>query len=146
MLRLVTDYFYLGYRGTRCLLQPDHCKLRIPVPANSTPKHRTRSSHYYRYGRICTLAQTTKQTSLVMHLWTIPPIIGTAVIYGIPPTHSTRVGLLIAFYCTQFYLAEGNMIFSLISRNLAGRTKKSTSLAMTFVAWAAGNMTAPQVC
>jgi hypothetical protein len=93
-----------------------------------------------------TLAQTTKQTCLVMHLWTIPPIIGTAVIYGIPPTHSTRVGLLIAFYCTQFYLAEGNMIFSLISRNLAGRTKKSTSLAMTFVAWAAGNMAAPQVC
>jgi hypothetical protein len=53
---------------------------------------------------------------------------------------------LIAFYCTQFYLAEGNLIFSLISRNVAGQTKKSTTLAMTFVAWAAGNMTAPQVC
>lgn len=46
----------------------------------------------------------------------------------------------------QFYLAEGNMIFSLISRNIAGQTKKSTALAMTFIAWAAGNMTAPQVC
>lgn len=45
----------------------------------------------------------------------------------------------------QFYLAEGNMIFSLISRNMAGQTKKSTTLAMTFIAWAAGNMTAPQV-
>lgn len=45
----------------------------------------------------------------------------------------------------QFYLAEGNMIFSLISRNIAGQTKKSTALAMTFIAWAAGNMTAPQV-
>jgi hypothetical protein len=75
-----------------------------------------------------------------------PPIIGTAVIYSIPPTHHTRVGLLIAFYCTQFYLAEGNLIFSLISRNVAGQTKKSTTLAMTFVAWAAGNMAAPQVC
>lgn len=75
-----------------------------------------------------------------------PPIIGTAVIYHIEPTASTRVGLLIAFYCMQFYLAEGNMIFSLISRNIAGQTKKSTALAMTFIAWAAGNMTAPQVC
>lgn len=74
-----------------------------------------------------------------------PPIIGTAVIYSIPPTHHTRVGLLIAFYCTQFYLAEGNLIFSLISRNVAGQTKKSTTLAITFVAWAAGNMAAPQV-
>lgn len=75
-----------------------------------------------------------------------PPIIGTAVVYHVEPTASTRVGLLIAFYCMQFYLAEGNMIFSLISRNIAGQTKKSTALAMTFIAWAAGNMTAPQVC
>jgi hypothetical protein len=37
------------------------------------------------------------------------------------------------------------MIFSLISRNVAGQTKKSTTLAITFIAWAAGNMTAPQI-
>lgn len=37
------------------------------------------------------------------------------------------------------------MLFSLISRNVAGQTKKSTVLAMTFIAWAAGNATAPQV-
>jgi len=91
------------------------------------------------------LAQTTGQTVWVMHAWTIPAILGTAIIYSIPPTHNTRVGLLIAFYCTQFYLAEGNLIFALISRNVAGQTKKSTTLAMTFVAWAAGNMAAPQI-
>ncbi|KAJ3953009.1 hypothetical protein N0V92_010534 [Colletotrichum tropicale] len=45
----------------------------------------------------------------------------------------------------HFYLAEGNLIFSLISRNIAGQTKKSTTLAMTFIGWAAGNMTAPQI-
>jgi hypothetical protein len=45
---------------------------------------------------------------------------------------------------TQFYLAEGNLIFALIARNVAGQTKKSTTLAITFVAWAAGNMAAPQ--
>ncbi|PNP79743.1 hypothetical protein FNYG_06836 [Fusarium nygamai] len=92
-----------------------------------------------------TLATATGQTAWVMHAWTIPPIIGTAIIYSIPPTSSNRVGLLIAFYCTQLYLAEGNLIFSLISRNIAGQTKKSTTLAITFVAWAAGNMTAPQI-
>ncbi|KAL2865071.1 putative MFS transporter [Aspergillus lucknowensis] len=74
-----------------------------------------------------------------------PAIAGTAVIYSISPTPSTRVGLLIAFYCTQFILAEGNLLFSLISRNVAGQTKKSTVLALTFIAWAAGNATAPQI-
>lgn len=73
------------------------------------------------------------------------PIVGTAIIYSLPPNGSNRVGLLIAFYCTQCYLAEGNLIFSLISRNIAGQTKKSTTLAMSFIFWAAGNMTAPQI-
>ncbi|GKT92547.1 2-ketogluconate transporter [Colletotrichum tofieldiae] len=92
-----------------------------------------------------TLATWSKQTAWVMHGCTIPAIIGTAVIYSIPPSATNRIGLLIAFYCTQFYLAEGNLIFSLISRNVAGQTKKSTTLAMTFIGWAAGNMTAPQI-
>ncbi|KAE8389385.1 major facilitator superfamily domain-containing protein [Aspergillus alliaceus] len=91
------------------------------------------------------LSSWTDQTILIMHLWTIPPIIGTAIICTIAPTPSTRVGLLIAFYCTQFIWAEGNLLFSLISRNVAGQTKKSTVLAMTFIAWAAGNATAPQI-
>ncbi|KAI1762231.1 putative MFS transporter [Hypoxylon sp. FL1150] len=89
------------------------------------------------------LVTWSKQTAIVMHV--MPAIIGTAVIYSIPPNALNKVGLLIAFYCTQFYLAEGNMIFSLISRNVAGQTKKSTTLAMTFIGWAAGNMAAPQI-
>ncbi|EEY23415.1 allantoate permease [Verticillium alfalfae VaMs.102] len=90
-------------------------------------------------------AQRTQQTAFTMHAWSFPAIIGTAVIYSIVPTASNRVGLLIAFYCTQFFLAEGNLVFSLISRNVAGQTKKSTTLTMCFVGWAAGNMTAPQI-
>lgn len=73
------------------------------------------------------------------------PVVGTAIIYSFPPNPSNKVGLLLAFYCTQFYVAAGNLIFSLLSRNVAGQTKKSTTLTITFVAWAAGNMTAPQV-
>ncbi|KAL2814520.1 major facilitator superfamily domain-containing protein [Aspergillus cavernicola] len=91
------------------------------------------------------LATWSNRTVFVMHLWTFPAIAGTAVIYTISPTTSTRIGLLIAFYCTQFILAEGNLLFSLISRNVAGQTKKSTVLAITFIAWAAGNATAPQI-
>ncbi|GJN68466.1 hypothetical protein PLICBS_002509 [Purpureocillium lilacinum] len=90
-------------------------------------------------------ATVTRQTAFVMHGWSVPAIIGTAVIYSIAPTHDTRIGLLIAFYCTQFFLAQGNLIFSLISRNIAGQTKKSTTLALTFIGWAVGNVTAPQI-
>jgi hypothetical protein len=37
------------------------------------------------------------------------------------------------------------MLFSLISRNVAGQTKKSTTLAISFIAWAGGNAAAPQI-
>ncbi|KAF2182438.1 MFS general substrate transporter [Zopfia rhizophila CBS 207.26] len=90
------------------------------------------------------LAQKIEQTLLIMLIWILPAISGTGVILGIVPTHANAAGLLIAFYCTQFILAEGNMIFSL-SCNIAGQTKKSITFSMTFVAWAAGNMTAPQL-
>lgn len=36
-----------------------------------------------------TLAQTTGQTILVMHAWTVLPIVGTAIIYAVPPDHHT---------------------------------------------------------
>ncbi|RYO88592.1 hypothetical protein DL766_007235 [Monosporascus sp. MC13-8B] len=91
------------------------------------------------------LATLSNQTSWVMHASSIPAVIGTAVIYSVPPNGSNSAGLLIAFYCTQFYLAEGNLMFSLISRNVAGQTKKSTTLALNFLFWAAGNMSAPQI-
>lgn len=72
-------------------------------------------------------------------------MLGTGVIIGVAPTKTNAGGLLIAFYCTQFFLAQGNMIISLISRNIAGQTKKSTAITMTFVGWAASNMAAPQI-
>lgn len=53
--------------------------------------------------------------------------------------------MLIAFYCTQFFLAQGNMIISLVTRNIAGRTKKGVTMAMTFIGWAVGNIIAPQI-
>ncbi|OMP86105.1 putative transporter [Diplodia seriata] len=91
------------------------------------------------------LASKTRQTLLVMFLWILPAIAGTGILMGMAPSSRNAGGLLVAFYCTQFVLAEGNLIFSLISRNVAGQTKKGVTLSMTFIAWAAGNMTAPQL-
>lgn len=52
---------------------------------------------------------------------------------------------MIAFFCTQFFTAQGNMIISLITRNIAGQTKKGICMAAVFIGWSAGNMTAPQI-
>ncbi|KAL1629887.1 hypothetical protein SLS56_005156 [Neofusicoccum ribis] len=71
------------------------------------------------------LAGRTGQTLVVMFVWALPAITGTAILMGIAPNSKNAGGLLVAFYCTQFILAEGNLIFSLISRNIAGQTKKS---------------------
>jgi uncharacterized membrane protein len=63
----------------------------------------------------------------------------------VTPTPSNAGGMLIAFYCTQFFLAQGNMIISLITRNVAGQSKKSFTMTMLFVGWAVGNLIAPQI-
>ncbi|KAL1598193.1 hypothetical protein SLS59_007203 [Nothophoma quercina] len=78
-------------------------------------------------------------------LWTIPAIAGTIVILIVKPNHGNSGGMLVAFYCTQFFCAQGNMIISLITRNIAGQTKKGMVMTMVFVGWSVGNLIAPQI-
>ncbi|KAJ5679912.1 hypothetical protein N7462_008156 [Penicillium macrosclerotiorum] len=90
-------------------------------------------------------AQRFQQTCFVMILCAIPAMIGTIIILVVTPTASNAGGMLIAFYCTQCFLAEGNMIISLITRNVAGQTKKGITMTMVFIGWAVGNLIAPQI-
>ncbi|CAG9950641.1 unnamed protein product [Clonostachys rosea f. rosea IK726] len=91
------------------------------------------------------ISQKWGQTCFTMLIWTIPPVVGTIVILIVKPTSSNAGGMLIAFYCTQFFLAQGNMIISMITRNTAGQTKKSTTMTMLFIGWSIGNLIAPQI-
>lgn len=70
---------------------------------------------------------------VTIQLWTIPAIVGTTVILVVAPNTSNAGGMLIAFYCTQFFLAQGNMIISLVTRNIAGQTKKGITMTLVFV-------------
>ncbi|KAK7413927.1 hypothetical protein QQX98_007194 [Neonectria punicea] len=90
-------------------------------------------------------SQKSGQTCLMMIIWTIPAMVGTIVILVVTPTSSNAGGMLIAFYCTQFFCAQGNMIISLITRNIAGQTKKDITMTMLFVGWSVGNLIAPQI-
>jgi hypothetical protein len=58
---------------------------------------------------------------------------------------STQVGLLISYYLTLSFWSAQTLSLSLISRNIAGQTKKTTVVACNFIAWAAGNAAGPQV-
>ncbi|KAJ4253928.1 hypothetical protein NW762_010326 [Fusarium torreyae] len=89
-------------------------------------------------------SQKSGQTCLMMILWTVPAMVGTIVILVIKPTASNAGGMLIAFYCTQFFCAQGNMIISLITRNVAGQTKGIT-MTIVFIGWSVGNLIAPQI-
>ncbi|KAH7346010.1 major facilitator superfamily domain-containing protein [Pyrenochaeta sp. MPI-SDFR-AT-0127] len=89
--------------------------------------------------------QKSGQSCFMMVLWTIPAIAGTIVILIVKPNPTNSGGMLIAFYCTQFFCAQGNMIISLITRNIAGQTKKGTTMTLVFIGWSVGNLIAPQI-
>ncbi|KAJ5116238.1 MFS general substrate transporter [Penicillium angulare] len=91
------------------------------------------------------LSRHYNQTILFQFAFLIPNIAGTAVLMAVPISSSTKVGLLIAYWCTLSFWGTTVLLMSLLSRNVAGQTKKSVSTASLFLAWAVGNMIGPQV-
>jgi hypothetical protein len=56
-----------------------------------------------------------------------------------------QVGLLISYYIVLSFWAAQTLAMSLLSRNIAGQTKKTAVVAMNFIAWSVGNAIGPQV-
>ncbi|TQB68316.1 hypothetical protein MPDQ_003601 [Monascus purpureus] len=72
--------------------------------------------------------------------------IGTIVLMTVKNNNTgSKVGLLISYYITLSFWSAQTLCLSLVSRNIAGQTKKTTVIAATFVSWAAGNAIGPQV-
>jgi hypothetical protein len=83
-----------------------------------------------KYGKNC----------LVMGVYVIPSFMGTIVLMTVVNKNTaTKAGLLISYYIALSFWAAQTLAMSMISRNVAGQTKKSVVVAMNFVAWAAGN-------
>lgn len=93
------------------------------------------------------LAKKTNQNIYVMLGFVIPSIIGTIILLTVQNDGklATRVGLLISYYICLSFWACATLGLSLVSRNVAGQTKKSVVIATNFVAWAVGNSIGPQV-
>lgn len=66
--------------------------------------------------------------------------IGTIVLMTVENTTlATKVGLLISYYITLSFWSAQALGLSMVSRNIAGQTKKAAVVAATFASWAAGN-------
>lgn len=52
---------------------------------------------------------------------------------------STEAGLLISYYIVLSFWAAQGLGMSMLTRNVAGQTKKSFAVTMNFVCWSAGN-------
>jgi sugar phosphate permease len=86
------------------------------------------------------LVTKTRQTLLIMGIYVIPSFVGTIVLLTVENKNkATQAGLLISYYITLSFWAAQTLSMSMISRNIAGQTKKSTVVAMNFVSWAVGN-------
>jgi hypothetical protein len=85
------------------------------------------------------------QTILAMMAAVVPTIAGTIVLLTVPFEVNKRVGLLFAYYIMIAFWACAGLALSLVTRNVAGQTKKSVVIAINFVFWATGNAIGPQV-
>ncbi|KIK65420.1 hypothetical protein GYMLUDRAFT_239956 [Collybiopsis luxurians FD-317 M1] len=86
------------------------------------------------------------QKLVLAFIYTLPNIAGTIVfVVSVPTTSETKVGLLIAFYCTQVFGAVAVLNLAVMSGNVAGRTKQVIASSLVFIAWATGNAVGPQV-
>ncbi|KAG7109020.1 putative transporter like protein [Verticillium longisporum] len=92
------------------------------------------------------LAKRYGQNLWIMLVYCLPSFAGTAVLMTVRTgSMGTNVGLLISYYITLSFWAAQTLALSLISRNIAGQTKKTVAVAMNFIFWAAGNAVGPQV-
>ncbi len=85
------------------------------------------------------------QTTLAMIFSVLPTIAGTVVLMSVPFEPSKRVGLLLAYYIMISFWACAGLALSLVTRNVAGQTKKSVVIASNFIFWATGNAIGPQI-
>lgn len=85
-----------------------------------------------------------RQTTFTMMGSLLPTIAGVVVLLCVPFSPSKRVGLLIAYYIMYSFWACSGLALSLVTRNVAGSTKKSVIIASNFIFWAVGNSIGPQ--
>lgn len=80
----------------------------------------------------------------VMAVYIIPTIIGTGLMGWLDRTsHANNVGVLMGYYISGSYVASLVLALQMPATNLGGYTKRTTSSALVFLAYCAGNIIGP---
>ena len=86
------------------------------------------------------LVRRTGKNLMIMGLFVIPSFAGTIVLMSVEnKSKADQAGLLISYYIVLSFWAAQTLAMSMLSRNVAGQTKKSICTAANFIAWAVGN-------
>ncbi|POS81031.1 major facilitator superfamily transporter [Diaporthe helianthi] len=84
------------------------------------------------------------QRTTVMALYNIPTIIGVSLIWKMERVnYSDKIGVLIGYYISGAYVASLVLALQMPSANLGGYTKRTSSSALVFLAYCAGNIIGP---
>ena len=84
------------------------------------------------------------QRTTVMALYILPTIIGVSLIWKMDrTTYANKVGVLMGYYISGAYVASLVLALQMPSTNLGGYTKRTTSSALVFLAYCAGNVIGP---
>lgn len=94
------------------------------------------------------------QNIFFMIMYVVPSIVGTVVLMTLTYAeyeigtyqYRLRTGVLLCcYYLTLSFWGVANLGLSLLSRNVAGQSKKSVVTTFNFIGWAVGNIVGPQV-
>ncbi|KAK7710882.1 hypothetical protein SLS63_012845 [Diaporthe eres] len=88
------------------------------------------------------IASLTNRRTFVACASLLLPILGTALVYGLP--RSNLAGQLVGLYFMYFYWPPYVVGISLPQANTAGQTKKSIAFSLVTIGYAAGNLIGPQ--
>ncbi|KAF8534644.1 major facilitator superfamily domain-containing protein [Trichophaea hybrida] len=92
------------------------------------------------------LVKRTGQNTIVMFCSVVPAIGGSIILMTVKDTsRGISILLLISYYVCLSFWACATIGLALVSRNVAGQTKKTCVVAINFVSWAVGNSIGPQV-
>ncbi|BCS23610.1 uncharacterized protein APUU_40054S [Aspergillus puulaauensis] len=91
----------------------------------------------------CWAASKVKIKSAVLIGFTLPVIVGIAMLYGLKRDASQRPALLVAYYLCAFLFAGNPLLLAWLVGNTAGATKKSTTLALFQAGVSAGALAGP---
>ncbi|CAE6422410.1 unnamed protein product [Rhizoctonia solani] len=89
------------------------------------------------------IATKLKLKSPIVFLLTLPPIAGAAALYVLGREAELRNKLLGCYYVLSFFTGIQPMLYSWVSQNTAGHTKKTCTTGLIYVAQCAGNIVGP---